>query len=77
MKQEIKHQTTRSLSHTETLWYKNKKAKNPEKNVIHSQNVELMVQSSWKSMGGVKANIIKGMSARYTRYFFIRKRRGF
>lgn len=71
MKQETKHQTTRSLSHAETFWYKNKNAKNPEKKTVHNQNVELTVQSNWKSIGGVKANVIKGMSARYGISFFI------
>lgn len=68
-KHEVNNQTTKSFSHALTFWYKNKKAKKPETKVIHSQKVELILQSSSSAIGGVRARIKRGIKSMYDRYF--------
>lgn len=67
----MKHHTTNSFSQTDTFWYKNKNARKPEKKVIHSQNVELILQSNSKLNGGVNAKTNIGIKAMIGIYFFI------
>ena len=71
IKHETKHHIINNFNQTETFWYKNRKAENPDISVIHNQNTELILQSSWNIMGGVKAKTTIGINAKYVMYFFI------